>query len=275
LPCGFIIFENRGMIIVQRARHLAGRMARTIPWLRRQLAVSTDYLLISEAEARRVRSGGWLSSMTARRQERAYTKLLEEMKAGSPRVDLTVAAQAIDALNLHSLSLLEIGCGSGYYCEVFATLAKSMVRYTGIDYSPAMIKRAKYRYPDGNFVLGDATRMSAFEDGSFDVAFNGVSLMHVLDYERAIAESARVAKRACIFHSVPVFPSHPTVHIHKYAYGSPVVEIVFSRADLLECFARNGLSLARSWRSIPYDVTAIASAPSHSETFLCLRRIAT
>ena len=122
--------------------------------------------------------------------------------------------------------------------------------------------------PSGDFAVGDATKLS-HRDDAFDIVFNGVSLMHILDYEKVIAESARVARRACIFHSVPVFPIHPTVYIHKYAYGSPVVEMVFSRAGLLACFERNGLSVIRSWNTIPYDVSALVRAPSHSEMFLC------
>ena len=256
------------MTLYRKARSLAGRIVRSIPWLRRQWLVSADYTLISEAEARHRRSGGWLSSLTVRRQERAYARLLRDMYAGAPRIDLGVAAEAVDAAGLTSASLLEVGCGSGYYSEVFTQLPKTKLAYSGTDYSPAMIRRALERYPSADFAIGDATQL-AYGDHSFDIVFNGVSLMHILDYEKAIAESARIAQIACIFHSVPVFANHPTVYIHKYAYGSPVVEMVFSRDELLACFEKNGLSVVRSWNSIPYDVSALVNAPLHCETFLC------
>ena len=56
--------------------------------------------------------------------------------------------------------------------------------------------------------------------------------MHIIDYRAAIREATRVAARYCIFHSVPVFDDHQTTFLSKYAYGAPVVEIVFeNRTD--------------------------------------------
>jgi len=258
------------MTLYRDLRRLAGRAIRAVPWLRRQWLISTDYRLIGEPEARAARASGWMSPLTVRRQARAYEMLLREMYAESPRVDLRLAAEAVDALGLPVASLLEVGCGSGYYSEVFARLPKTKVDYGGMDYSPAMIRRARARYPGVAFEVGDATHMT-YGSNAFDIVFNGVSLMHIIDYRVAIAESVRVARKACIFHSVPVFPDHSTVYIHKYAYGSPVTEVVFSRDELQQCFKQAGLSVVRSWRSIPYDVSALVQAPSHSETFLCLK----
>jgi ubiquinone/menaquinone biosynthesis C-methylase UbiE len=175
----------------------------------------------------------------------------------------------VDALNRPELSLLEVGCGSGYYREILGALCATRVTYSGIDYSPAMVSRARKRYPGGDFRQMDATAL-AFPDKTFDVAFNGVSLMHILDWRGAIAESRRVARLACIFHSVPVFTHRGTAHIRKYAYGVPVGEIVFNRDELLASFAANGLQVAGSWMGPPYDVHAVAGEHSTAETFLCV-----
>ena len=225
--------------------------------------------MVTEEEARRRRSDGWFRDATVLRQERAYASLLAGMRAGSPRIDLRVASEAVDRLGRERVTLLEVGCGSGYYSEVFSFLPKTTVEYVGLDYSPAMIARARKRYPGAKFDQGDATAL-AFSDRAFDVVFNGVSLMHILDYGKAIAESARLARVACIFHSVPVFRHHQTVYIRKYAYGSPVVEIVFNRDALISVFERNGLSMLQSWESIPYDVSELTREPSRAETFLCI-----
>jgi ubiquinone/menaquinone biosynthesis C-methylase UbiE len=251
------------------ARRLAGKMIRAVPWLRRQWYVSTDYRLSSEAEIRAAAPKGWWSPLAARRQERAYLGLLAEMRAGRPREDLSIAAQAVDALGRSEVSLLEVGCGSGYYKEIFEQLSRTRLAYTGIDYSPAMVARARARYPDADFRQMDATALE-FSYGAFDVTFNGVSLMHILDWRKAVAESRRVARLACIFHSVPVFPARATAYIQKYAYGAPVEEIVFNRGELLACFASNGLKVAQSWTGLPYDVHAVAGEHSFAETFLCI-----
>jgi len=252
------------------ARRAAGRILRGIPWTRRWLMLSADYTVVSMEEARRRQQNGWHRPLVAARQDAAYRGLLEAMHAGDPRIDLKVAAEAVDAVSLPAPSLLEVGCGSGYYCEVLATLAKSQIRYSGLDYSAAMVVRARARYPQGRFEVGDATALAP-SDGAFDIVFNGVSLMHILDYQKAIAESARVARHAAIFHSVPVFPRYRTTQFHKYAYGGPMVESVFNRAELLDLFAAAGLTVTQTWRTIDYDVSHVVGAPSHAETFLCRR----
>ena len=256
------------MTLYRILRRAVGRVFRAIPWTRRQMNISCDYVVISAVEARRRQARGWHRPLTIYRQDRAYRSLLDDMGRGQPRIDLRIAAEAVDRVGLAAPSLLEIGCGSGYYCEVFAFLATSRIGYTGLDYSAAAVARGKRRYPSVSFRVGDATALP-FEAGAFDIAFNGVSLMHILDYDKAISEAARVARKAVIFHSVPVFDDHPTTYLHKYAYGSPVVELVFNRAELLTAFERAGLRLRHSWPSIEYSVGPVVGSPSRAETFLC------
>jgi SAM-dependent methyltransferase len=257
------------MSALRPLRRLVGKAIRAVPFLRRQWDVSTDYRLISQDEMARGAARGWFSPLIAWRQERAYLRLLADMHGGSARADLLIAARAVDLVGLARASLLEVGCGSGYYSEILEALATTRVAYTGIDYSAVMVARARKRYPAGQFRQMDATRLD-FDSDSFDIVFNGVSLMHIPDWRGAIAESRRVARHACIFQSVPVFPARATAHLSKYAYGAPVNETVFNRDELIGCFAANGLAVRESWVSLPYDVEAIAGAPSHGETFLCM-----
>src|SRR3979411_1466879 len=118
-------------------------------------------------------SGGWLAARTVARQERAYRGLIAAMKRGEPRLDLKIAAESVAATGLPNPKVLEVGCGSGYYSEVFAMLLAGGVRYTGIDYSDAMIARARAQYPSTAFELADATKLP-YADGAFDIVFNGV-----------------------------------------------------------------------------------------------------
>lgn len=252
---------------VAYGRRLAGKTVREIPWLRRQLFASVDYAVLSPEEAVRQRSGGWGLRLTAKRQQRAYEGLLEQMRAGAPRVDLAIAAEAVRASGIECPSVLEVGCGGGYYSEVFEHLLGGGFDYLGVDNSPAMVSLARRRYPTRGFDLADGCDLG-LPAASFDVVFNGVSLMHILSYEEAIAESRRVARSHCIYHSVPLFDRRPTTYLRKYAYGGLVVEIIFNRSELMRCFARNGLSLVRSWPSIPYDIYPITPEHSHCETFL-------
>lgn len=256
------------------ARQIVKRLITATPIVRRHLLISSDYqVLAGEDEARRVtdNSRGWLTARTATRQERAYQGLLAAMKRGEPRLDFTVAADAVAATGITNPRLLEVGCGSGYYSEVFAALLAGGVQYTGADYSGAMIARARARYPSAAFEVADATRLS-YADGAFDIVFNGVSLMHIVDYRAAVREAARVAARYCILHTVPVFDKYRTTFLKKYAYGAPVVEVVFNKPELLSICRDAGLQLERSWPGIPYDVSDVTGHHSHAETYLFATR---
>jgi SAM-dependent methyltransferase len=251
-------------------KQVGRRVVQATPILRRHLLTSTDYTVLGGAEEGRqaqASSPGWLAARTVTRQERAYRNLIAAMKRGEPRLDFTVAAEAIAATGLVKPGLIEIGCGSGYYAEVFATLLPGGVAYTGIDYSAAMIARARAQYPAAQFEVADATRLP-YPDARFDIAFNGVSLMHIVDYAAAIREAARVASRYCILHTVPVFDDFRTTYLRKYAYGGAVVEIVFARAELMSLCEQAGLRLERTWRSIPYDVSEVTGHHSTTETYL-------
>jgi len=77
-----------------------------------------------------------------------------------------------------------------------------------------------------------------------------------------------VASRYCIFHTVPVFDGHRTTFLRKYAYGAPVVEIIFSKQELMSLCQHSGLRLEREWACIPYDVSEVTGYHSTTETYL-------
>lgn len=229
---------------------------------------STAYEVIDRGAADDVGLDGWWDQSVAERQDAAYKGLLDEMYAGRLRVDFTVAADAVRATGLASPSLLEVGCGSGYYNEVFAHLLAAPVQYTGLDYSGAMIEVARRRYPAIPFVVGSATDLP-FPDGAFDIVMNGVALMHIPDYVKAIAESRRVARRWCIYHTVPVHQNRPTTFLRKNAYGRPTVEISFNESELRQRFAEGGLEVRKVFESVSYDLVAVLGEPTVTKTFVC------
>jgi ubiquinone/menaquinone biosynthesis C-methylase UbiE len=258
------------MKLPRLVKAIGKRVITVTPLLRRQILTSTDYRVlggVTEARSLLASSSGWLSARTAKRQERAYQGLIAAMKLGEPRTDLKTAAEAIAATGIPNPRVLEVGCGSGYYSDVFATLLPGSVRYTGIDYSEVMISRARAQYPSTAFEVADATRLP-YPDRAFDVVFNGVSLMHIVDYQAAIREAARVAAHFCVFHSVPVFRDHQTTFLTKYAYGAPVVEVVYGKTELMSLCSDAGLHLEREWPCIPYDVYETTGHHSTTETYL-------
>ena len=115
-------------------RQIGKRVVQATPILRRHILTSTDYQVLSgidEARSAMASSGGWLAARTVERQERAYQGLIAAMKAGEPRLDFRIAAEAVTATGIPRPRLIEIGCGSGYYSEVFANLLAGRVSYPG------------------------------------------------------------------------------------------------------------------------------------------------
>lgn len=104
-------------------------------------------------------------------------------------------------------SLLDDGCGTGVIYDLIKNTkeveAEDLVNrwnfeYKGTDYSPAMIEVAKQQFPEGNFEVEDARRLTE-RDGSWDCVLLMHALDHLDDYVSAIKEASRVSKKyVCI-----------------------------------------------------------------------------
>lgn len=255
---------------IKRAMRLA---IDKVPYLNRTLLASAGYRVISRQRAldlaARAGSSSW--SRAARTQERIYRRLVEDVHAGAPRLDIRIAADSVIATGLQNPRLLEVGCGNGYYNEILAALVPGGVRYTGADYSTAMVESARIRYPAQTFLQADTTALD-MADNSFDIVMDGVSVMHILEYRKAIAEIARVASKFAILNSVPVFETGETGYLTKYAYGSPVTEIVFGRKELEDLIVQSGLEIVDALPGLPYDVFHVAGRHSGCLTYLARKR---
>ena len=70
----------------------------------------------------------------------------------------------MDATKLAEKSVIaDIGCGTGHHVNLLKSRGLDII---GIDKSSAMIKAAKEKYPDGNFVVGDALNNGLFKTDS-------------------------------------------------------------------------------------------------------------
>lgn len=78
------------------------------------------------------------------------------------------------------LRVLEVGCGMG---DLLASLAPDAG--VGVDFSPAMIQRARARHPDIDFVLADAHDLSGLQ-GPFDVIILSDTVNDLWDVQRAL-----------------------------------------------------------------------------------------
>jgi ubiquinone/menaquinone biosynthesis C-methylase UbiE len=231
-------------------------------------ATSGQYRLLSRADALEFSGDAWSRPDVAERQHAAFRPLLQEMYAGRTRADFESTAAAIRNTGLPAPSVLDVGCGSGYYSEVISHLCGQAVSYHGVDVSWEMIRLARRSYPHKTFSLGDA-RSLPHATASFDIVLNGCSLMHIAQYEAVIAETARVSRHWCIFHTVPIVDGNETIYLRKTAYGGSTVELVFSERELVDLFQQAGLSVQYAVDSIPYDLSAVVGRRTFTKTYLC------
>ncbi len=226
---------------------------------------STGYRILDEGI--RPPLNGWRDAAVAERQHQAFVPLLQEARSGRPREDFVVAARAVKATKIDNPLVIEVGCGSGYYSETLPLLLEEPISYLGVDYSESMTSLAHGLYPTALFVTGDACSLP-FASDCCDILLSGTSLMHIADYRRAIAESVRVSRRWCIFHTVPVLTARPTTFLTKQAYGKDVIEVIFNREELEQIFSTQGLVTEAEFESIPYDVSAVLGEATSTLTWL-------
>jgi demethylmenaquinone methyltransferase/2-methoxy-6-polyprenyl-1,4-benzoquinol methylase len=86
--------------------------------------------------------------------------------------------------------VLDAACGTGDLAVIAAGAGGSV---TGLDFSGAMLERARRKAPDLEWVQGDLLALP-FEDESFDAATVGFGVRNVADLPGALEELRRVLK---------------------------------------------------------------------------------
>ena len=228
----------------------------------------SDAYSILEERPRAGSATGWTSSEVASRQHRAFRPLLQDLHNGCPRKDFLALAYAINAAKERNPTIIELGCGSGWNYEVLCALYAEPFSYTGLDCSPAMIEIARNTYSDPKFMIGDATATD-LPDRSCDILISGTVLMHLRNYEKAIAESKRLARRWCIFHTVPILEHRKTTYLRKLAYGQETIEIIFNKQELERLLNESGLKIVLELPSIDYDLNFLLGERTSTKTYLC------
>jgi SAM-dependent methyltransferase len=111
--------------------------------------------------------------------------------AGFARLTSQAAGPLLDAAGVTAgTRVLDVATGPGYAAE--AALRRG-ARVTGVDFSPAMVERARGRVPGADFRVADAEDLP-FDDASFDAVVMNFGLLHLARPERAVAETARVLR---------------------------------------------------------------------------------
>ena len=120
----------------------------------------------------------------------------------------TVILDRIGALSC--VRILDIGCGPG---QVACLLRDAGIPvYTGIDFSPARVRRARSICPEYDFQVADVFETTVFQTDQYDCVLMMEFLEHV---ERDLDAIGRIRSGAAVIATVPNFPS--AGHVRHFA----------------------------------------------------------
>ena len=98
----------------------------------------------------------------------------------------------LDAVDIQSeMQVLDIACGPGYVSQ---DIHQRKAIATGLDFSAAMIAKAKHLFPQVHFVEGDAQQLE-FPEETFDRVVMNFGMSHLVKPHQAITEACRVLKK--------------------------------------------------------------------------------
>jgi len=237
--------------------------------------VSSNYVHLqgeeADAEGLRLRTS-WQDDALPKRQRELVDQQLRQYRSG---IRIGVFDVFVDAVRVlpdlePGSSLLEVGCSSGFYSEVIE-IARLPVGYSGCDYSDAFIHMAQEKYPETAFTVADATALH-YGDCSFDIVVSGCCLLHIPEYAKGVAETARVARRYAIFHRTPVVWGQPEQWYRKQAYGVETVEIHFNESEFLALLDDNGLELIATYTLNEESIDTKRAKGNASRTYVCRKK---
>ncbi len=110
--------------------------------------------------------------------------------------------------------VLDIACGQGYFASAFQ---KTGAEVTGADISAELIAIAKKRFPQIQFHVAPAGRLSFAKSESFDVATIVLAIQNIADIRGAFAEAARALTPGGL---LVLVMNHPAFRIpHRSSWG--------------------------------------------------------
>lgn len=156
---------------------------------------------------------------------------------------------------------VEFGCGTGYFTEVLAGRATSLVA-TDISEKMLGLARERFREMPEVGIRNENCEKTSFADASFDTAFIGLTF-HFVDGPRTLAEMRRILRPGgTLVLAVPTmegvpFPAKIRGLLRNYrAYGTflPPGSRMYTRESVTELLIREGFR--------PDDVSLITD-PAH------------
>jgi len=201
-------------------------------------------------DALRHESGNWKEQSIPALQRKVVDAELANLHRGIIAPVYASLIHTLKQIPLAEFSLLDAACASGFYSEVIRMLDKRNIHYAGSDYSRAMVDMARSLYPDEHFEVQDLTSLT-YDVKSIDVVLLSGVLEHIPDYEKALQEACRVAKKYVILHRLPFTDHSENEYTLGSQYSIKTPRIYFARKVLLADLERHHPFLSHEQDSYP------------------------
>lgn len=141
------------------------------------------------------------------------SKTYDDVREG----DLTLIQRLIQAFPPRpNLRVLDIGCGTGNYADLFQKLTQAQV--FGVDPSDGMLEKARQKNTNATFKIGQADNIP-FDNDFFDFTYMTDVIHHVPDIKAMFAEIKRVLKSGSV--GCIVTQSHQQIEARPIAHYFP------------------------------------------------------
>lgn len=147
---------------------------------------------------------------------------------GSYRTLLIANALEKIFIDYKNLSILDAGCGNGYFTKWFHDKGASV---SGLDGSEEMIKLAKAKYPEINFAVHDLLKPLPQQTNKYDYVVANMLLMHLSEVTMFFKEMKNVLRNDGILVFSVLHPcfNQPTGRLYKNLWQ----KITFTKPSLL------------------------------------------
>lgn len=165
-------------------------------------------------------------------------------------------------------SVLDVGCGSGIFCEMAAGLG---ARVSGIDAAKNLIEIAGERVPEGDFRVCEM-EVLPYPDRSFDVVTGFGSFQFAADPAAALREASRVSRTGTVVVAVFGKPEESESTAYVRAMGALLPAPPPGAPGPFALSADGALeALARQAGLTPYNVETIACPWDYPDEQTALR----
>lgn len=183
----------------------------------------------------------WSNDIVSHLQRILVNYQLYQTKIGNPPIVFKIIKDIFDNITENHLTLLDVGCTSGYYFEVINSIFPGKYTYTGCDYNKEALKLAKQYYPFPTFDYQDVTNLK-YKDNQFDIIFLSGVIEHVPNFKSAINELCRVSNKYIILHRI-MLTDDETFCTKGTQYFVEVIRYTYNKKQLLSLFKNNGFHL--------------------------------